>query len=405
MLRTWCKTNNFNNARNLSHVLMDGGILSIPFDKLREFYEVYIQSIKANEKIFVVEQKTETYNFFMDIDYKDEESLSLDQVKSICQIICDKVETFKSTKCIISVGEPKPKDGQIKTGIHLNWPGLVVNQAGSIQLMHHVVHTLEKIYSAKDWTKIIDSSVYGSVGTKGSGFRMPWSHKKTQHSECKGAGCTNCDGGKFIEGEYVPVFEYCEGHIENITQEITIEKLLMSTVRTTEITITEIPELVILCQPIPKKFHREGDFTNTESKNEIINTELLVQLETFIKKNMEGNEDTRVLQIFKLKDIYLLKTTSRYCENIKRNHNSNHVKLIINNKGHIFQKCFCTCKTEIERFGLCKENNCNHSNKLNDDDKKHVLFCKDFSGREYVLQTSIYRLLYPTVKKICKFKN
>ena len=193
MLRTWCKTNNFNNARNLSHVLMDGGVLSIPFDKLREFYDVYIQSIKSSEKVFVVEQKTETYNFFMDVDYKDDESLSLDQVKSICQIICDKVETFKSNKCIISVGEPKPKDGQVKTGIHLNWPGLVVNQAGAIQLMYHVVHTLEKIYSAKDWTKIIDSSVYGSVGTKGSGFRLPWSHKKTQHSECKGVGCNRSD--------------------------------------------------------------------------------------------------------------------------------------------------------------------------------------------------------------------
>ena len=402
MLRTWCKANSFNNARNLSHVLMDGGILSIPCDKLREFYEVYIQSVKAHEKVFVVEQKTETYNFFMDVDYKDDEMLEVEQVKNICQIICDKVNTFHGAKCLISVGEPKPKDGQIKTGIHLNWPGLVVNQAGAIQLMYHVVHTLEKIYSAKDWTKIIDSSVYGSMGTKGSGFRLPWSHKKTQHSECKGVGCSKCDGGKFIEGEYLPVFTYSNGHTEITTQEITMEKLFDSTVRTSETVVTEIPELVILCQPIKKKFH-EGDFTNTELKNEIINTELLVQLETFIKKNMEGNEDTRVLQIFKLKDVYLLKTTSRYCENIKRNHNSNHIKLIINNKGHIFQKCFCTCKTENERFGLCKENNCNHSNKLHD--KKHILFCKDFSGREHVLQTSIYTLLYPTVKKICKIKN
>lgn len=385
MLRTWCKTNNFNNARNLSHVLMDGGILSIPFDKLREFYEVYIQSIKANEKIFVVEQKTETYNFFMDIDYKDDESLSLDQVKSICQIICDKVQTFKSIKCIISVGEPKPKDGLIKTGIHLNWPGLVVNQAGAIQLMHHVVHTLEKIYSAKDWTKIIDSSVYGSVGTKGSGFRMPWSHKKTQHSECKGVGCTNCDGGKFIEGEYVPVFEYCEGVIQSVDHTITMEKLLMSTVRTIETVVTEIPELVILCQPIPKKFHREGDFTTTETKNEINDSELLLLLEIFIRKSMSENinnvqvrkdDDIRVLNIFKYKDIHLLKTTSRYCENIKRNHNSNHVKLIIDN-GFIYQKCFCRCDTtEGRQLGSCK----------------------DFTGRKFKLNSTICGILYPNKK-------
>jgi len=49
---------------------MDGGVLSIPFDKLREFYDVYVQSVLKGEQVFVVEQKTETYNFFVDIDYQ-----------------------------------------------------------------------------------------------------------------------------------------------------------------------------------------------------------------------------------------------------------------------------------------------------------------------------------------------
>jgi hypothetical protein len=379
MLRTWCKINNLNNPRNLSHVLMDGGVLSIPFDKLREFYDVYIKSIKAGEKIYVVEQKTETYNFFMDVDYKDDECLTLDQVSSICQIICDKVQTFHSTKCLISVGEPKPKDSQIKTGIHLNWQGLVVNQAGAIQLMHHVVHTLEKVYSAKDWTKIIDSSVYGSIGTKGSGFRLPWSHKKAQHTECKGAGCLQCENGKITEGEYLPVFIHENGTMKSVSQDITLEKLELSTVRTTERTVVEIPELVIICQPIRKARH-EGDFTKYETKDEVENLELSALLETFIRKNIQGNEDTRVLKVFKYKNIYLLKTTSRYCDNIRRNHNSNHVKFIVDD-GHIYQKCFCRCDTtEGRRLGPCK----------------------DFSGRKHELKTDggkrICDILYPNKK-------
>ena len=353
MLRAWCKKNNYNNSRNLSHVLMDGGVLSIPFDKLREFYIVYIESRLVGEKIFVVEQKTETYNFFMDVDYKDDIALSPDQVKSICQIICDKVLTFNDSPCIISVSEPKPKDGKIKTGIHLNWLGLVVNQEGAIQLMHHVVYTLEKIYSAMQWASIIDSSVYGTAGTKGSGFRLPWSHKKTTHPACKGVGCHGCDGGKMVEGEYLPIFTYSSGHVTNINQEITMDKLLQSTVRTAETVVTKIPELVMICKPV-RKVNREGDFTNSETKDEIHNIELLALLETFIKKSMDGNQDTRVLQIFKFKNIYLLKTTSKYCENIRRNHNSNHVKFIIDN-GIIFQKCFCTCETTDGRLlGMCK---------------------------------------------------
>ena len=58
MFKRWCKEQKFNNATNLSHVLMDGGVLSVPFDKLNEFHEKYIQAIKAGEKLFVVEQKS-----------------------------------------------------------------------------------------------------------------------------------------------------------------------------------------------------------------------------------------------------------------------------------------------------------------------------------------------------------
>ena len=358
---------------------MDGGVLSIPFDKLRDFYDVYIRSVKAGEQVFVVEQKTEAYNFFMDIDYKDDEALSLETVKSIVKIICDKVATFGGTVALISVAEPKEKDKQIKTGIHINWCDFVVNQNGALQLMHHVVNTLEKIYSQKDWTQVIDSSVYGSVGTKGSGFRLPWSHKRTRHGPCKGVGCSSCDQGKLTEGEYLPVFQYIDGVLSQTTQEITIEKLLLSTVRTQENTITEIPEFVFICKPVPtKKNTREGDFTKSETKNEIINSELNALLETFIRRNMEGNEDTRVISVYKFGKMHLVKTTSRYCENIKRNHNSNHVKLMIDD-GHIFQRCFCTCETT---------------------DGRRLGFCKNFSGRKHKLESSggtrICAILYPT---------
>ena len=93
MFKKWCSQNNFNNATNLSHVLMDGGVLSVPFDKLNDFYEKYIEAVKKGEKLYVVEQKTETYNFFVDIDYKDERALTLEEIQDICKVICDKVKT------------------------------------------------------------------------------------------------------------------------------------------------------------------------------------------------------------------------------------------------------------------------------------------------------------------------
>ena len=54
MFKSWCRRQGFCNGSNLSHVLMDGGILSVPFDKLNEFYEMYIKAVQSGEKIYVV---------------------------------------------------------------------------------------------------------------------------------------------------------------------------------------------------------------------------------------------------------------------------------------------------------------------------------------------------------------
>ena len=53
----------------------------MPFDRLNEFYDKYVEAVKADEKLFVVEQKTTTYNFFVDIDYKDDDIVDNINVK------------------------------------------------------------------------------------------------------------------------------------------------------------------------------------------------------------------------------------------------------------------------------------------------------------------------------------
>ena len=39
MFKQWCREQGFLNNSNVSHVLMDGGVLSVPFDRLNDFYE------------------------------------------------------------------------------------------------------------------------------------------------------------------------------------------------------------------------------------------------------------------------------------------------------------------------------------------------------------------------------
>ena len=247
---------------------MDGGVLSVPFDRLNDFYKICIQCIKNGEKIYVVEQKTDNYNFFLDIDYKDENALDIETITDISKVIFTKVKKFCNSDqtVIVSVAQPKPKDGKIKTGVHLNFPGMVVNQHGAIQLMYHIIQTLGNVYPEIDWFQFIDPSVYGNLNTKtkGSGFRMPWSHKKSKHEACKGNGCNDCDNGKIIEGEYLPIYLLVNNDVKEISQLPSLDLLWLVTLRSESKNIIEIPDANY---KEPKKNKKEGGFTKAQIRN------------------------------------------------------------------------------------------------------------------------------------------
>ena len=365
MFKRWCKDQGFANNSDLSHVLMDGGVLSVPFDKLNDFYEKCVEAYNSGEKIFVVEQKTENYNFFMDLDYKDDEEMSFEQIKSVCKVICDKVSKFGGKDALISVAEPKPIDTLIKTGIHINWPGFVVNRSSALGIRDHVINTLNLAYGSRDWKDIVDISVYGnnSRNTKGSGFRMPWSHKRGKHEACVGQGCELCNNtGKETQSEYLPIFIYKHGPsstLQKTEQKPSVDILHMATLR------TQSMEPVII-----EGTRKEATFTTLQTKNEFKDQEALLLVEAFVRKNVEGQTTASITKMFKYNKQFLVSTNSKYCENKKCNHNSNHVWFHIVGDT-IAQKCFSTTNV-LRQYG----------------------FCKDFSGRRHQLSKKITDILY-----------
>ena len=365
MFKRWCKDQGFANNSDLSHVLMDGGVLSVPFDRLNDFYEKCVEVYNSGEKIFVVEQKTENYNFFMDLDYKDDEEMSFEQIKSVCKVICDKVSKFGGKDALISVAQPKPIDTLIKTGIHINWPGFVVNRSSALGIRDHVINTLNLAYGSRDWKDIVDISVYGnnSRNTKGSGFRMPWSHKKGKHEACTGQGCELCNNtGKETQSEYLPIFIYKHGPsstLQKTEQKPSVDILHMATLR------TQNTEPVII-----EGTREEATFTTLQTKNEFKNQEALLLVEAFVRKHVEGQTTASITKMFKYNKQFLVSTNSKYCENKKCNHNSNHVWFHIVGDT-IAQKCFSTTNV-LRQYG----------------------FCKDFSGRRHQLSKKITDTLY-----------
>ena len=232
-------------------------------------------------------------------------------------------------------------------------------------LRDHVINTLNLAYGSRDWKDIVDISVYGnnSRNTKGSGFRMPWSHKKGKHEACAGQGCELCNNtGKETQSEYLPIFIYKHGPsstLQKTEQKPSVDILHMATLR------TQSMEPVII-----EGTREEATFTTLQTKNEFKDQEALLLVEAFVRKNVEGQTTASITKMFKYNKQFLVSTNSKYCENKKCNHNSNHVWFHIVGDT-IAQKCFSTTNV-LRQYG----------------------FCKDFSGRRHQLSKKITDILY-----------
>ena len=251
-----------------THVLMDGGQLHVPDAETDAFWSAYVSDIQSGFKLYVVEQKTEFFKFFVDVDFKSDAPLGDESAFELCHKICMAVD---AGPCLVARAPPRPFKNWIKSGLHIHWPNLIVSKADAMALRTQILLDLDH----PSWAEVIDSSVYG-----GSGLRCLWSHKKP-------------------EGDpYVPWREVPTGKVLCTVPEVAMLKLF--SVRTTA-GQSRPPQLV-----------------EHDSK-----------LEEFIQNNLEGQGAARVKRVRKTRKGegkgLCVETDSRYCERIQGEHRSNHV--------------------------------------------------------------------------------
>jgi hypothetical protein len=130
----------------------------------------------------------------------------------------------------------------------------------------------------------------------------------------------------------------------------------------------------------PSSVIKEGSFTSTQTKDEVHDDEVRGLIEDFVQTHMDGQSGATITKLFKHNETYLVSTNSKYCENLKRPHSSNHIWFHISGSV-IAQKCFCRCETiRGRRDG----------------------FCKDFYGRKHNLPQKVIEKLYPKKEDLKK---
>ena len=264
-----------------THVLMDGGILQVPFEQLEEFYMECVHAIRTGTKLYVVEQKTDVFKFFVDLDYKGPEALPDEAILELVNVMHSVVQ---KGRCCIARAAPRNVDSLVKTGVHIHWPDVYVTRSEALALRTRI---LLELPDDPEWSQRIDASVYG-----GSGLRMLWSHKRE----------------KGVDSDpYVPWRDLDGNRFDPVPNAATLSLFALRT---------------------------------DKMSNEAVNVEITcAPLERFIRKNLKGQERANVRRVMrKGQDKIIVQTDSKYCERIQGDHKSNHVWFGIMN-GRICQLC------------------------------------------------------------------
>ena len=266
-----------------THVLMNGGQLFVPDTDAEAFWRAYLADLASGAKLYVVEQKTEIFRFFVDVDYKSAKALSDDEALEICRNIHEAVGGDR-TPCLVARAPPREEKGLVKSGMHIHWPDLLVEKNEALSLRTQILLTLEDDH----WSETIDASVY-----RGSGLRFLWSLKKG------------------VRSSYVPWKSIPDG--KNLDPTPRLDSLRLFSIRGAQ------GQRARATPGVPA-----GD------------------LEQFIQKNMQGQGNARVKAIRRTKKGegkgFYVETDSKWCERIQGEHKSNHVWFYINGR-NITQKC------------------------------------------------------------------
>ena len=369
----WCRRRKYfgrGGGGDVSHLLLDKGVLCVPESSNDDFIHEYSRGIiMKGRPSCIVEYKPRVFRMFYDLDIvtNDIQMAKMmsagdfqENVKNIMHVICvatvflfDVVRS-SATICISNV--PKKKGDEIKVGVHITFDNIFVTSPTALHIREKVLELLgvEENPFSNSWEQIVDSAVF-----KGSGMRLPWAAKQDD-----------------LKRVYIPRLEYLldsaeSGIIEtklcpdDIIKSLTsVKEVISKTCLRAKGVLTKLrnPEIDIECSSPTNS----GSFSHA-SLREYSST--IAEIERLIPAQYEGN----VTGVIKAEHVYMFRHSSRYCENVGRNHKSSNTYFMITKSG--MRQCCYSRKDEDVGQKYCR--------------------CADFRGDYIKLPTSMIEELFP----------
>jgi len=359
-----------------THLLMDGsGKLCVPDTQAGLFLNVYFTAaVVRGESVSVVEQKSPVFRLFFDLDIRLPDSTDHGMVirrlstsiwkfvsrdffilestgTSMSDTVSDTTNSSESTRdrMIICTAPLKlERPGVVKAGCHLVFPYIYVNSPIALKCREGLLHVIDSLYASipqstsaqsvtqsvhesdddvcdavpakplNSWRDVVDDSVY-----RGSGLRMIWSHK-----------------GRHEARAYVPVYniDCVSGLTDVVCDSLTVKREYVHdcSIRTTMGVLT----------PCRGGEHHIADDLNGHmmcgasvsgrSQSMEIYSEAIQDIERALPSVYKG---IRFLKAFVTPNTVYLKTNSRYCLNVHREHRTSTIYIAVTRHG-MMVRCY-----------------------------------------------------------------
>lgn len=340
-----------------SHLLYTGykgGKLYIPRSEEYEFLCQYSEEMKRGTKLYYVETRPKTFKFMIDIDISDDHYWSESEIAKLVSHIQKTVYPFfETSQIVICCTSPvKTKNDGTHTGIHLIWPNLFITSDTALCIRRGIIQKLkedkESFKLTKSWEDVIDETIFTRNGYRMVGSdkmsKEKGSDKKVIENRPLGLLFVMDSEGQLSEGYY--------NRLKKDTKALILETSIRYVIDTYLTQGMNIKFPIWLEEdPLQRKATNKGvGGTVVSGKDHLI-------VENFIRTKLPkayARQIVKAVTRYPDKNL-LIKTNSRFCMNLGREHNSCGIYFFASPNG-LFQKCLCPCnKLDGRKNGLCMD--------------------------------------------------
>lgn len=327
----WCKKRGYyGRTGDLSHVLLDKGVLCVPENSHDEFLAEYARGVVQGGKFScVVEYKPKVFRMFYDLDIVASPELAEEMTKgefsdnvhavfqTVCGVTADLFEVDKVDVIMcVSNFTKKAKDG-VKVGIHLTFGSIFVTSAVALFVRSKVLEKLSEVNNpfVNDWEQIVDAAVH-----KGSGMRLPWAAKPEEPKRV-----------------YVPMLKY----VLDRKKEMTHEPLDVSGFAATRKILADVS--LRTRGALTKLLIDDGvEDMGSPSYIDSLKHASLREYETVVadlEKIIPEEYGGKITGVLKTDHVYMFRHSSKFCSNVGRHHHSSNTYFMVTRKG-MHQRCY-----------------------------------------------------------------